>query len=164
MLYRRIILLVSCLDAALCHHGIGITDTKLRDDHNISACIVGLNGTGRACSAAADHQHIHVIIDFCKIDLLIHQTAGGMKHFCQLQRSLLTFIRTYFDLCKCIRVIIRMEFLKKSVLLLSGETSRLCCHTLRSCSLYLFDGFHHIFWIWCIHVLRPPYFSISLLL
>ena len=28
----------------------------------------------------------------------------------------------------------------------------------------LLQKFHHIFWIWCIHVLRPPYFSISLLL
>ena len=164
VLYRRIILLICCLDSSLCHHCIGITDSKLGYDHNVCSGVVRLNGTGRTCSTATDHKHIHIIINFCKVDLLMEQTAGGMQHLCQLQRCLLSFVRSHLDLGKCIWIIIRMELFQKSILFICGQTSGLCCHTLCSCSFYLFDRLHHIFWIWCIHFSCPPYFSISLLL
>ena len=46
MLYRRIVFFVSCLDSAFCHHGVGITDTKLGHDHYVGTCIVCFDGTG----------------------------------------------------------------------------------------------------------------------
>ena len=75
MLYRGIIFFICCLDPAFCHHGVGITDTELCNDHNVGTCVVGLDGTGRACSATADDQYIYIIIDFCKIDFFVEQTA-----------------------------------------------------------------------------------------
>ena len=164
MLYRGIVFFICCLDSSFCHHGIGITDTKLCYDHNICTGIMCLNCTGRTCPATTNDQYIYIIINFGKVNLFLHKTACRMKHICQLQWSLLTFIRSHFNLCKCIWIIIRMELFQKRIFLISGQTFWLCCHTLCSCSLYLFDGFHHIFWIWCIHLSCPPYFSISLLL
>ena len=75
MLYRRIILFIRCLDTALCHHCVGITDTKLCNDHNVCTCVVCLNGTGRTCTAAADYKYIYIIINFCKINFFVDQTA-----------------------------------------------------------------------------------------
>ena len=156
MLYRRVIFFICCLDSAFSHHGVGITDTQFGNDHNICACVMCFDGTGRTCSTATDNEYIHIIIYFFDIYFISHQTACGMKHICQLQRSFLTFVRPYFDLSKRIWVVIWMEFFQKSVFFVCCQTSRLCCHTLCSCSLYLFDRLHHIFRIWCIHVLRPP--------
>ena len=68
MLDRRIIFLVRRLDAALCHHGVGVADPKLGDDHHIRSGFICLNGCGSACAAAADHQYVHVIIHFVKVD------------------------------------------------------------------------------------------------
>ena len=42
---RRIVGLVSSLDTALCHHGVGIADPQLGDDHSLCACIVRFNGS-----------------------------------------------------------------------------------------------------------------------
>ena len=69
MLDRRIIFLVRRLDAALCHHGVGVADPKLGDDHYIRPGFICLNSRGSACAAAADHQHVHVIIYLLKVDL-----------------------------------------------------------------------------------------------
>ena len=82
MLYRGVVFFVCCLDSAFCHHGVGVTDTKLGNDHNVCACIVCFDGTGGSCSAAADYKDIYVIIDFVKINFFVHQTAFRMKHFC----------------------------------------------------------------------------------
>ena len=164
MLYRGIVFFICCLDSSFCHHGIGITDTKLCYDHNICTGVMCLNCTGRTCPATADDQHIYIIINFGKVYIFCHQTACRMKHLCQLQRCFLSFIWSHFNLCKCIWIIIRMELFQKRIFFLSRQTSRFCPHTFLSGCFYLFDRFHHIFWIWCIHLSCPPYFSISLLL
>ena len=75
MLYRGIIFFICCLDPTFCHHGVGITDTELCNDHYVSTCVVSLDGTGRACTATADDQYIYIIIDFCKIHFFVEQTA-----------------------------------------------------------------------------------------
>ena len=75
MLYRRIVLFVSCLDTTFSHHCIGITDTKLCNDHNVSTCIMCFDCTGRTCTAAADHKYIYIIINFCKVNFFVDQTA-----------------------------------------------------------------------------------------
>ena len=75
MLYRRIVLFVSCLDTTFSHHCIGITDTKFCNDHNISTCIMCFDCTGRTCTAAADHKYIYIIINFCKVNFFVDQTA-----------------------------------------------------------------------------------------
>ena len=53
MLCWRIIFLICCLDTTLCHHGVGITDTKLGNDHYVCACLVCLNCCRCTGTAAA---------------------------------------------------------------------------------------------------------------
>ena len=156
MLYRRIVLLICSLNAAFRHHRIGITDTELCYDHNISACIVRFDGAGGTGSAASDHQYVYVIVNLCNINILICDTACGVEHLGQFKRRFLSLVRSYLDLRKRIWIIIWMEFLQESIFFIRSQTSRLCRHTLCSRSLYLFDGFHHILWIWCIHMFCPP--------
>ena len=108
MLNRRIIFLIRRLDTAFRHHRVGVADTKLGHDHHVSACVDGAGGT---CSAAADHKYIYVIIYLRDVNLLLHKTTCGVKHFSQLKGCFLSFVRAYFNLCKCIWIIIRMEFL-----------------------------------------------------
>ena len=64
MLYRGIIFFICCLDPTFCHHGVGITDTELCDDHNVGTCVMSLDGTGRSCSATTDDEYIYIIIRF----------------------------------------------------------------------------------------------------
>ena len=110
MLYRRIVFLISCLNAAFRHHGICVTDAQFGDDHNICTCIVCFNGTGRACTASADYQDIHIIVNLGKVNLLILDTACRVEHMSQLTWCSFSFIWTHLDFCKCIRVIIWMKF------------------------------------------------------
>ena len=153
MLYRRIIFLICRLDTAFGHHRIRIANTEFCHDHYICACIVRFDGTGGTCAAAADHKHIYVIIHLRNVNLLLHKTACRVKHFSQFKGCFLSFVGAYFNLCKRIWIIIRMKFLQESIFFVSSQTSWFCRHTFCSCSLYLFDGFHHILWIWCIHIL-----------
>ena len=71
MLLRRIIFLIRSLDTALCHHGVGVTDTKLGHHHNVGTCLMRLDSCGRTGSAAADDQNIHIIIYFIQINRYI---------------------------------------------------------------------------------------------
>ncbi len=77
MSLRRIILLIRRLDAALRHHGIGVTDTKLRHHHHIGACLVSLDS--RRGTGSADDQHIHIISRMIQINGNILDPAVGVK-------------------------------------------------------------------------------------
>ena len=72
----------------------------------------------------------------------------------QLLRSLLTAVRSDFDLGKSIFTIIRMPSAQKTVLLFCCQSSRLGMKTFISGRFDLFDGFEHFFGI---H-LHPPLF------
>ena len=100
VLYRGVILLVCSLDTALSHHCVSVTDTKLCNDHYVSACIVSLDSAGRTCSAAADNEYVYVVIDLGDINLICHKAACGMEHLGELNRSLLTLVGTDLDLSK----------------------------------------------------------------
>ena len=59
---RAVIGLISRLDAAFRHHGIGVANPQLGDNHRLRAGVVSLDGSRGAGAAAADDQHIHVVI------------------------------------------------------------------------------------------------------
>ena len=58
-----VVLLVGRLDAALRHHGVGVADAQLGGDHHVCAALVSLNGRGSARAAAANDQHVHVVVN-----------------------------------------------------------------------------------------------------
>ena len=100
VLYGRIVLLVCSLDTALSHHRVGVTDTQLRYDHNVGACVVSLDRAGRTCSAAADNEYVYVVIDLADINLICHKAACGVEHLGELYGSLLTLVGADLDLGK----------------------------------------------------------------
>ena len=63
MLYRRVIFFVRCLDTAFRHHCICIADAKLCHNHDIRSRLMCLDRCRSTCSAAADDEHIHVIVN-----------------------------------------------------------------------------------------------------
>ena len=62
MLYRGIIFFIGSLNAAFCHHRVRITDAQLCHDHDLRTCVVRLNSRGSTCAAAADDEHVGVVI------------------------------------------------------------------------------------------------------
>ena len=161
MLYRRVIFFVRCLDTAFRHHCVGIADAKLCHNHDIRSRLMCLDRCRSTCSSAADDEHIHVIVNLREIDVILQKTAVGMQHMHQLFVRLLAFVRSYLDLLKCFRAVIRMKLAKQLILLLRGHTTRLHSKPGRSGRLHLFYRFHHFR---CKHDCVPPYFSISLVL
>ena len=106
VLHGRITGLVGSLNAAFCHHGIGIADTQLGDHHYIGAGLMRFDGRGSACSAAADDQNIHIVVDLLKVNIFIQQTAVGMEQLYQLHGSLLALIGADLDFQKAFRPVI----------------------------------------------------------
>ena len=64
MLRRRIVSLIRSLNTALSHHGVGIAHAQLRHYEDISAAVMCFQCRGRTSAAAADNQHINVIVHF----------------------------------------------------------------------------------------------------
>ena len=62
MLYRRVIFFVSSLDSTFRHHGVGIADTKFRNNHNIGSRLICFNRSRSTGSAAADYQNAMSLI------------------------------------------------------------------------------------------------------
>ncbi len=63
VLNRGIVLFIGSLNAAFCHHRVRITDAQLCHDHDLRTCVVRLNSCGSTCAAAADDEHVGVVID-----------------------------------------------------------------------------------------------------
>ena len=89
---RRIVGLVGRLDTALGHHGVGVADAQLGDDHGFGARAVGLDGSRGARAAAADDQHVNVVADIRKRNILCPNAAVRLQHFAQLMRDRLPLV------------------------------------------------------------------------
>ena len=53
--------LVSCLNSALCHHGVCVAYAEFRNYHSLCADIIGFDSCGSACSAAADYKNVNIV-------------------------------------------------------------------------------------------------------
>ena len=54
--------LVGSLNAALRHHGVGVTHPELGHQQHTGTVFIGFNRCTAACTAAADNQHIRLIV------------------------------------------------------------------------------------------------------
>lgn len=88
----RIVLLVGGLNATLGHHGVGVADAQLGDDHDLRPRLVGFDGSAGARAAAADDQNVHVIVDLVQVGRAAQQTAVGVQQVGQLHGSLLALL------------------------------------------------------------------------
>ena len=90
---RGIVGLIRRLNAALGHHGVGVADAQLGHDHDLRAGVVGLDGRGSARAAAADDQHVHVVVGVVQ-----DRRRRGLMRLCaceqlaQLVRHLLALV------------------------------------------------------------------------
>ena len=94
---RRVVRLVGSLNAAFCHHGVGVADAELRHDHGFCARVVGFNRRRSACAAAADDQHIDVIADVFEVDVFRGDAAVRLKHIAQFMRDIFALVRADFQ-------------------------------------------------------------------
>ena len=69
VLGRRVGLLVGGLDAALGHHGVGVAVAQLGDHQHLGAVLAGQQRRRRPRPAAADDQHVGVVIDLLQVEL-----------------------------------------------------------------------------------------------
>ena len=72
---RRIVSLICSLDAAFCHHGVGVTHLQLGDHQHAGAAFFSFQGCAGSRTAAADNQHIHIVIQTLQVQLYFFQTA-----------------------------------------------------------------------------------------
>ena len=143
VLHGAVIGLVGGLDATFSHHGVGITDTQLGDDHHIGAGLVGLDGCGAACAAAADDQHIHIIFDLAQIDILIQQAAVGVEQIRQLHGRFLTLVGSDLDLLEALSPVVGVVGLQQLTLFLRGHTTGFYGHTGSTGGFHFLNGFQH---------------------
>ena len=78
---RRVIFLIRCLNAAFCHHRIGLAQFELRHQEHFCTSFICFDCCGSASAAAADDQDVHIIIDAFKIYFIALDTAVGLQDF-----------------------------------------------------------------------------------
>ena len=96
VLHRAVVGFVRRLNAALGHHGVGVADSKLCNDHNVCARLVCLYCRAGACSAAADNQNVNVVIRMLEIYFLVKHAASALQNVGKLDRHFVAFVRTDF--------------------------------------------------------------------
>ena len=142
---RRIIRLVSRLDSALRHHGVGVADTKLGDDHRVCTGVKSFDRCRRACSAAADDENVNVIFRVRKVNILAENTACTFKKMTKLRRNLFPLIGADMKRLEACVFIVGMVFFKKRILFVGCHLAKFHAESCLSCCFNLFDGSEHFF-------------------
>ena len=146
VLCRAVVGLVSCLDTALCHHGVCITVTELGHDHHVCAVLVCHDSCSRAGAATTDNQHVNVVINLAKVNILGVHTGIALQNLCKLKRNLFTLVGADCKLsklrCNIVGVVLHLDL----NLFLSRHTAGMntcfyVCKALSTRCLHLFDGF-----------------------
>ena len=159
VLGRGVVRLVGSLNAALGHHGVRVAHAELRDDHDLRARIIGLNGCGAACTAAADDENVRLIVGLRQIKCLVQDTRFALQQLRQLQRDLLALIGAEAQLGELLGAVVGMEFLQQRFLFLRRHAAGVQLRVFFAGRFHLADGGQHVRVL--IHDMRPPYFSIS---
>ena len=159
VLGRGVVRLVGSLNAALGHHGVRVAHAKLRDDHDLYTSLVGFNGCGAACAAAADDENIRLIIGLRQIKLLMQDARFTLQQFRQFQRNLLALVGAEAQFGKLFGAVVGMEFFQQRVLFLRRHAAGVQLRVFFAGRFHLADGGQHVRVL--IHDMRPPYFSIS---
>ena len=99
--------------------------------------------TTGTCAAAADDEHVGVVIDLRQIDRVVEQTAVGVQQVTKLLRYLLTLVRADLNGIEAVFFVIRMVRLQKGILFFCGHTSEFHAQAFLSGCLYFFDRGKH---------------------
>ena len=143
VLRGRIVRLVGGLNAALRHHGVGVARAELRDEQDLRACLVRLNGRRAACAAAADDEHVRIVVRLGQARKLLSQTGAPLQQRCQLQRHLAALVRADAKLGELVFTVVRVECPQQDLLLLCRHAARVeLCIFLAAC-FHPLDGFQN---------------------
>ena len=154
----RIVGLVGSLDAALSHHGVRVSDPELGDDHGVGAGVGGLDGAGASGSAAADDEHVDVILGSGQIEVETRDAGLALEELIELGGDLLALVGADDQLLELIFLVIGMIGGEELFLLLGGHPAGVELDVLSSLGFdFLYRSEHFLI---LIHS-RPPYFSIS---
>ena len=121
MLGRRIVGLVGSLDAAFRHHGIGIAHPQLGHQQHLGAVFMGLDGCRAARAAAADDQHIGIIVRVLQIHRRIPQPGLALQQGSQFGGHLVAFVGAEAQRRKPVVPVVGMEGLQQLFLFLRGH-------------------------------------------
>ena len=118
----RIVGLVSGLDSALSHHSVSVADTELGDYHSLHARLISLYSRGSTCSAAADDEHIGVVVGRSEVNVSRADTALSLQELSELSRHLIALVDARREHSELLLLVVGVEML---VLFLGSHTSGL---------------------------------------
>ena len=139
----RIAGLVGGLYAALGHHGVGVAYAQLGHYHHVRAGVVGLYGRRGTGSAAAYHQHVHVVVHLVQVDLQLGEPALALQEPEQLAGALFAGVGAHLDGLKAVLAIVGMVRLEQRVLLVRVHAAGFERDVGFARSLYLRHGGQH---------------------
>ena len=154
-----VVRLVGSLNATLGHHGVRVAHAELRDDHDLHARLVGLNGCGAARAAAADDENVRLIVGLRQVECLMQNARFALQQLRQLQRDLLPLVGAEAQLGKLLGAVVGMEFFEQRLFFLRRHAAGVQLRVFFAGRFHLADGGQHVGIL--IHDMRPPYFSIS---
>ena len=154
----RVVGLISSLDSALCHNGVGVAYTKLGHDHNVRAGSLGLDSCRRACSATSDDENVNIVGNVVKVYRVCRDAAVSLKHLCELVGDLLTLICTDLEQLELVCTVVGVIGGKQLFLLLCGHSCGLVAGIILTTS---FDLLYQFFDIRRIHTIAPLFLYLA---
>ena len=154
----RVVRFVRRLNTALRHHRVRIPHTELGHDHDGCTGAVCFDCRSSTCTAAADDQHIGIVIGLRQIDTVSGDAAVRLQHIRKLMRNAVAFVRTDLQGFKLILSVVGMECRENGFLLLCRHALRFHCEVLFSCRFHKGKRFLELFGI---HIFYSAPFLIS---
>jgi len=106
---RVLVWLGGSLNAALSHHGVGITVTQLGRDQDFAAGFLSQERCRSTGTTGADNQNVRFVIDLREVDLRRLDTALGFEQIAHFVRDRIAFRRTDLEFATAFVLDIGME-------------------------------------------------------
>jgi hypothetical protein len=95
---RVLVALGGGLDAALGHHGVGVAVAELGGQDHLGALLLGEQGGRAAGAAAADDEHVRLVLDLGQVDLRGVDAALRLEQVHHLVGDVVALGRAHLDL------------------------------------------------------------------
>ena len=140
-----VVRLVRRLNAALGHHRVRVAHAELRHEQDLCARIVSLDGRGAARAAAADDEHVGLIVGLRQVDVAARKAGLALEQGAQLQWDFFALVRADVERGELVVAIVGVEGLEQNVFLLRRHAAGIELDVFRAGGLCLLDGFLQCF-------------------
>ena len=103
------------LDSSLSHHGVGVTEAKLGDQQHVCAPVLGHERRGGAGSAAAHHQHVHLVVHLAEVHIRRIHPGMRLKDIGELVRHLVSRVGSELERPECLGFVIGMVLVQNGL-------------------------------------------------